>query len=126
MGCRLHWAETYRVEWTGGWFNWNAEVFRKILDHLGIQVWEVNEDSGDYGDFEMPVEEWKTLLTILKESRGLDSYSDPIMTTKELIAEGLSEREAECPLTYKDLDDWSQAVEKSYDKSNDCIRFSWF
>lgn len=120
MGCRLHWAKVHKVEWTGGYFNWNAEVFKRCLNHLDIQMWEATNQEDDYGDFEIPIEDWKKLKKILKDSRGTDEYDSPI-----IIEEDYGHLDGTL-LTYHHLDDWAKEVSQSYDKDNDYIRFSWF
>lgn len=127
MGCRLHWARTYKIEWEGGWFNWNAPVLKAILRYFEIEIWEAENGDGDYGDFEMSVEEFKKLQSIVKESRNTDAYEQPVCTRSDLEENGYCEGESEVYImTYKNLDDWLKEVRGTYDSDNDYIRFTWF
>lgn len=126
MGCRLHWGEEYKIRWTGGWFNWNAEVLRAIFRYLEIEVWDCSNQDDDYGDFEMSFDAFNDLKTIIKDSRKSDTYKDPVMTREELDAVGVDSYNSQYCMTYEDLDKWVKEVDKTYDKSNSYIHFSWF
>lgn len=126
MGCRLHWASVYKIDWTGGWFNWNAEVIREVFRHLGIEVWECTNEGDDYDDFELSVDEFNELKEIIASHRGADDYEQPIMTVAQLKDAGVfDDEQLYCP-SYKNMDDWAKEVDSSYDKDNSYIRFSWF
>lgn len=119
MGCRLHHASTYRIEWKGGWFNWNAEQFRDILRELGVNVWEVTNQEDDYGDIEISVDEWKKLGVELGKIPKKD-YPTPVLGD-----EYQRERE-EYLINWQNLIDWYNEVDKEYDHSNSYIRLGWF
>lgn len=128
MGCRLHWGKTYQIEWEGGWFNWNAEVIKAILRYLEIDIWECSYEDTDYGDFEMTLDNFLKLKKVVKDARSLPSYEEPIMTVEELRENGVfvdSDQEIYCP-SYKNLDEWVEEVDKSYDRHNSYIHFTWF
>lgn len=125
MGCRLHWGEEYKIRWTGGWFNWNAEILHAIFRFLDIEIWLVNGED-DYGDFELSIDEFDKLQKILKDSRETDTYEEPIMTDEQLSEAGVSAVDLKFCMTWKQLDDWAKEVAKSYDKDNSYIYFSWF
>lgn len=119
MGCRLHWARTYKVDWEGGWFNWNAEQFKEILRELDIQVWDGHYDEDDYVCFEIGIDAWKKLKKILSEVKQSD-WNYPVLGEDWV---GDSDRGL---ITWKDLKDWFDQVDMTYDSDNDYIKFEWF
>lgn len=127
MGCRLHHASEYKIEYKGGWFNWNAAAFRAILRYLEIEVWECfNNDGDDYVDFDLTLDNFNALKRLVAETRESDTYDEPILTKEEAMEQGCNAEEAQYIMTYHNLDDWCKEVEKEYDKSNSYIHFSWF
>lgn len=118
MGCRIYWGKVYKIEWEGGWFNWNAEQLRDCLRELGVEIWwQLNEDD-DYTDFEISIEEWKKfrdkLRTIPKGDREAPVLGDDYNGDHD---RGL--------ITYQGLIDWAKYVSNTYDSDNDYIKFSW-
>lgn len=127
MGCRLHWAKQYKVEYTGGWFNYNAEVFRAIMKHLDIYIWDCqSSDLDDYVDFELSVDNFRKLKSIVKDARNTDAYQKPILNPDEASEYGILPQDNQYIMTYEDMDKFVQEVEKSYDRDNSFIRFTWF
>lgn len=126
MGCRLHHASKYQINYKGGWFNWNAEQFKAILDFFEITPWECTNQEDDYGAFELSVDALTDLEKKLKEYRGLETYDEPILATEVSDECGYHLNGNEAKITYHNLDDWVQEVKKEYDKSNSFIHFEWF
>lgn len=123
MGTRLHYATTYKIEWDGGWFNWNAPQFREILRRLGVQVWECVNDGNDYDDIELSKDEWEHLREILNSVPESD-MEKPILSLTDL--KKIGETEDVSRITYENLIEWFLEVDERYDKENSYIRFSWF
>lgn len=124
MGCRLHWADTHKVHWTGGWFNWNAVQWQAILDKLGITCYKYASDNeGDgYEDIEVLKDDWEKLRKVLDEVPIAD-YGKTIIDRSEAEYVECSE---ESLISYKDFIDWFIVVDETFDKDNDYIRFTWF
>lgn len=117
MGCRLHHAKKYKIEWEGGWFNWSAEQFREILSALEVHVWDATNQEDDYGAFEISLDEWKELGSKLASvSKG--EYDHAVLGDDYTGEEYL--------ITWRQFIDWFKAVDAEYDKDNDYIRFEWF
>lgn len=117
MGCRLHHASIHRIEWKGGWFNWNAEQFRDILRELDVKVWETTNQDDDYGEIEISVEEWKKLGVELGRIPKEDYYTP-------VLGDGYTEER--WIICWKAFIDWYKEVDREYDHHNNYIRLEWF
>ena len=121
MGCRLHWAKTYRVEWEGGWFNWEAEQVRQIFTELGLDeyIWNVSDQEDDYVGFELSVDGWKKFKNELRKIPQGD-------LGRPVLGEDYEGDNNSLPITWENLKEWSESVDNTYDSDNDYIRFEWF
>lgn len=108
MGCRLHYATTYHVEWAGGYFNWNRENIYNLFVDNDVAI-ETNND--DEYSFEYCVlrENLKALYKKL-----IKKYPHP--TTEQQI-EGLPLSEV-----LKFLKD----TINNADKSSNWIHLAWY
>lgn len=122
MGCRLHYAREYRIEWDGGWFNWGAEQFRFILRKFNVEVWECVNNPSDYDDIEISMENWEFLKEQLAKVKTED-YDKPILSEGELSMLDIKGDEA---ITYKDFITVIDEIDYNFDVDNDFVRLTWF
>lgn len=111
MGCRLHHAKTFKVEYTGGRFNWQADELHNILQDYGVQVilWNVDDV---YSHWEISKDDLKHLIEKLADK-------DPAQKAEENMGD-------HAEITVEDIVSWAQRVLDEADPDLDYVRFAWF
>ena len=103
MGCRLHTAKKYIVEWsTSAYFNWKQSDIEHLFGLFDMYC--------DDSSFNVEVDDYKYMLKNLKE-----------MTDGEFI-----EHMGNFDYTREETIDCLQNLYDNADKSDGCIYFSWF
>lgn len=113
MGCRLHVAKKYDVQYASiEYFNWLVEEFHYILDALEI---DYNGEPYDH-DFEVSKDQWRIGMGKLAT---LDSQEDDV---KREIEESLKKVELTPQRMLEIMDEYLQAA----DPNNNYLNFSFF
>ena len=103
MGCRLHSAKKYVVQWgTSAYFNWCQNDISHLFSLFGIY--------SDDTDFNVDIDEYKYMLKSLKEmsDEEFDEHMSPFNYSREETIDNL------------------QSLYDQADKSDGFIYFSWF
>lgn len=106
MGYRLHYAKKYRVSYGGGYFNWQAEEFEKMVNNELPTSWS-NEEFSTSDSYEIYPKELKAYIRKLRKDEKSESLYFKDYTKKE---------EA----------DSLQEILNNYDTNNDYIKLEWF
>jgi hypothetical protein len=103
MGCRLHSAKKYVVQWgTSSYFNWCQSDISHLFGLFGMYC--------DDKDFDVDIDDYKYMLKSLKEmsDEEFDEHMSPFNYSREETIDNL------------------QSLYDQADKSDGCIYFSWF
>jgi len=114
MGCRIHVASIYQIEYRGypGKFSCCSEVINDLICELCPNAW-FTDDSPSYADrIEVPREDLKEAVTKLKEN-------------KEEYAERLKEY-SDFDYSVEDIIDAMQGWIDTSDQRNDYVILHWF